>query len=123
MPSVWPPQKAPAPLAVLVSGGLDSAILLAEATKAYSPVYPVYVRVGSIWESVEYEFLTESLKDVRSRPEGAWQALAGSSATHVIVHERSYLEEGGPRLSDWLRTRGAQEVASFGPDRVFALRP
>jgi hypothetical protein len=71
----------------------------------------------------EYEFLTESLKDLRSRPDRAWQALAGSSATHVIVHESSYLEEGGRRLSDWLRTRGAQEVASFGPDRVFALRP
>jgi len=72
---------------------------------------------------VDYEFLTESLKDLRSRPDRAWQALAGSSATHVIVHESSYLEEGGRPLSDWLRTRGAQEVASFGPDRVFALRP
>jgi 7-cyano-7-deazaguanine synthase len=48
-------------IAVLVSGGLDSAILLAEATRIYSVVHPLYVRVGSVWESVEQEYLLRFL--------------------------------------------------------------
>nr|WP_261341236.1 7-cyano-7-deazaguanine synthase [Fimbriiglobus ruber] len=48
-------------MAVLVSGGADSAILLAEAARTYPAVYPLYVRVGSVWETVEYEFLLEFL--------------------------------------------------------------
>jgi hypothetical protein len=67
----------------------------------------------------DYEALTESLKDVATRPDRAWQAISASSATHVIVHEASYANDGGLRLSDWLRTRGAREVAVFGSDRVF----
>jgi hypothetical protein len=69
----------------------------------------------------EYETLTESLKDLATRPDRAWQAIAGSTATHAIVHEASYLEDGGARMSNWLRARGATEVASFGTDRVFVI--
>jgi hypothetical protein len=68
---------------------------------------------------LEYEVLTESLKDLATRPDRAWQAIAGSTATHAIVHEASYANDGGMRLSAWLRTRGAREVASFGTDHVF----
>jgi hypothetical protein len=69
----------------------------------------------------EYEALTESLKDVTARPDRAWQAIAASTATHLIVHEASYADDGGRRLSGWLRTRGAREVAAFGSDRVFVV--
>jgi hypothetical protein len=72
---------------------------------------------------LQYAQLTESLKDLASRPDRAWQALADSSATHVIVHEAFYTGDGGRRLSDWLTSRGAHEVAAFGPDRVFSLPP
>ena len=71
----------------------------------------------------EYEVLTESLKDLATRPDRAWQAVADSTATHAIVHEASYVDDGGMRISAWLRARGAREVASFGTDHVFALSP
>lgn len=59
-------QRSPSgPLAVLVSGGLDSAILLAEATRAYPVVHPLYVRVGSVWESVEQEYLLRFLAAIQ----------------------------------------------------------
>jgi hypothetical protein len=70
---------------------------------------------------LEYEFLTEALKDTATRPKRAWEVLAGSAATHVIVHEGSYTGDRGARLSDWLRARGATEVAKVAADRVFRL--
>jgi len=69
----------------------------------------------------DYGTLTESLKDVATRPDRAWETVLQSTATHAIVHEASYANDGGRRLSDWLRSRGAREVASFGSDKVFAL--
>ncbi len=45
------------PLAVLVSGGLDSAILLAEAAGTHPAVWPLYVRFGLAWEDVELTHL------------------------------------------------------------------
>src|SRR3954451_4240446 len=65
MPPPWPPATPPDPLAVLVSGGLDSAILLAEAARAYPAVHPVYVRVGSSWEGVEFDHLARFLAAIR----------------------------------------------------------
>lgn len=62
----WPPATATTPLAVLVSGGLDSAVLLAEAAAAYPAVHPIYVRAGSVWEDVEFEYLSRFLSAVRS---------------------------------------------------------
>lgn len=57
--------------AVLISGGLDSAILLGEFAREYREVHPLYVRAGHVWESVELEFLTRflaALGDRRPRP-------------------------------------------------------
>jgi 7-cyano-7-deazaguanine synthase len=45
------------PLAVLTSGGLDSAILLAESCRAHPRVTPLYVRFGLHWEDAEQEYL------------------------------------------------------------------
>lgn len=42
--------------AVLLSGGLDSAVLVAEESRRYR-VQPVYVSVGLAWESAELEVL------------------------------------------------------------------
>jgi 7-cyano-7-deazaguanine synthase len=53
----WPPTAPTLPLAVLVSGGLDSAVLLAEAARVYPAVYPIYVRTGLHWEPVERRHL------------------------------------------------------------------
>jgi 7-cyano-7-deazaguanine synthase len=62
----WPPPRAHSPLAVLASGGLDSAILLAEAARAYPAVHPLYVRTGLNWEAVEREYLGRFLSAIRS---------------------------------------------------------
>jgi 7-cyano-7-deazaguanine synthase len=52
---------SPAPLAVLVSGGIDSAVLLAEAARQRPAVYPLYVRFGLAWEEVELAHLRRFL--------------------------------------------------------------
>jgi 7-cyano-7-deazaguanine synthase len=55
--AAWPPATPTEPLAVLVSGGIDSAILLAEAVHAYPAVHPLFVRTGLIWEAAELDHL------------------------------------------------------------------
>jgi 7-cyano-7-deazaguanine synthase len=57
----WPPAGATNPLAVLVSGGIDSAVMLAEALAVYPAVYPVYVRSDTSWETVEFDHLNRFL--------------------------------------------------------------
>jgi 7-cyano-7-deazaguanine synthase len=54
-------------LAVLVSGGLDSAILVAEAAAAGADVHPLYVHHGLYWETVELASLRRYL-EVLERP-------------------------------------------------------
>lgn len=48
-------------LAVLISGGLDSAILLGDALRRQSAVMPIYVRFGLKWETVEFAYLQRYL--------------------------------------------------------------
>jgi 7-cyano-7-deazaguanine synthase len=64
--AAWPPSEPSGPLAVLVSGGLDSAILLAEAVRAYPAVFPLYVRTGLFWETVERQHLDRFLAAIRA---------------------------------------------------------
>ena len=51
-------------LAVLVSGGLDSAVLLGESLRTRPAVYPLYVRCGLFWEAVELDHLRRFLAAV-----------------------------------------------------------
>lgn len=53
-------------LAVLISGGLDSAILLGEAVRARKAVYPLYVRCGLFYEPVELRELRRYLRALRA---------------------------------------------------------
>lgn len=50
--------------AVLVSGGVDSAILCVELLKEYSGVHPIYVRFGLRWEEAELACLESFLNAV-----------------------------------------------------------
>jgi 7-cyano-7-deazaguanine synthase len=51
----------PANLAVLTSGGLDSAVLVADLQQQGSVVQPIYVRFGLAWEPVEEAHLRRFL--------------------------------------------------------------
>lgn len=53
--------------AVLVSGGLDSAILTAALCRDHSAVHPLFIRQGYHWEPVELAYLERFLKAV-ARP-------------------------------------------------------
>src|SRR2546423_14013466 len=48
-------------IAVLTSGGVDSAILLAESLKSHAPVWPLYIRSGLAWEEAELHYLSRFL--------------------------------------------------------------
>jgi 7-cyano-7-deazaguanine synthase len=52
-------------LAVLVSGGLDSAVLLGESLARHAAVHPLYVRSGLRWEAAESAHLRRFLDAVR----------------------------------------------------------
>jgi 7-cyano-7-deazaguanine synthase len=65
-PTAWPPAAPTTPLAVLVSGGLDSAVLAAEAARAYPAVFPLYVAAGLHWEAAEREHLARFLAAIRT---------------------------------------------------------
>jgi hypothetical protein len=68
-----------------------------------------------------YGRLTESLNDVATSPDRAWDAVVQSEATHLVVHEGFFRADFGRRVSDWARSHGAQELGTFGADRVFSL--
>lgn len=53
-------------LAVLVSGGLDSAVLLGELAQQYRRVQPLYIRHGLFWEQTELGCLRRFLDAIAS---------------------------------------------------------
>jgi 7-cyano-7-deazaguanine synthase len=55
-------------IGVLVSGGVDSAVLVADLGEDYSSVYPLFVRCGLFWEEAELAHLHRYLSAV-ARPE------------------------------------------------------
>ena len=61
-----PAVDASRPLAVLVSGGLDSAVLLAESLHRHPAVWPLYIQFGLFWEKVELHHLRRFLDTVRA---------------------------------------------------------
>ena len=73
---------------MLVSGGLDSAVLLAEAARAYPAVYPLYVRVGSFWEQAEEAHLRRFLA-----------AVAGPTLRPLVVLGQPVADLYGPHWS------------------------
>jgi len=49
---------------VLVSGGLDSCVMLAELACRYRTVYPVFIRQGLRWETIELHHLRRFLRAI-----------------------------------------------------------
>lgn len=60
-----PEPNRPGAAAVLVSGGLDSAVLLGELLRDHAAVHPLYMRSGHCWESAELEHLRRYLEALR----------------------------------------------------------
>ena len=54
-------------VAVLTSGGLDSAILISYLSKKYDSVYPIYIQSGHVWEGAELASLKRFLKTIRNQ--------------------------------------------------------
>lgn len=52
----------------LVSGGLDSCVLVAELAKRFRKVHPVYIRQGLIWERAELRHLRQYLRAIGVGP-------------------------------------------------------
>lgn len=46
----------------LVSGGLDSCVMLAALARRYRKVYPVFIRQGLVWEAAELAHLRKFLR-------------------------------------------------------------
>jgi len=56
------------PICVLVSGGLDSDVLLAEFALKYKKVWPLYIRQGLVWEKVELYWLAKFINELHRTP-------------------------------------------------------
>jgi 7-cyano-7-deazaguanine synthase len=86
-------------LAVLVSGGVDSAILLAEALQQSQAVYPLYIQAGHFWEPAERDHLDRLL-----------QALAGPALQPLQVLDVPVADLYGQHWS--FTGRGVPDAAS-----------
>jgi 7-cyano-7-deazaguanine synthase len=116
-------------LAVLCSGGLDSAVLLADARRGAEPVQPLYVRVGLAWEAEELAMLERLLQsqpfrglrplatlhlDMRDVYPSTHWAVRGEPPAFGTPDEDVYLE--GRNIV--LLTKAAVFMAREGPTRV-----
>jgi 7-cyano-7-deazaguanine synthase len=87
------------PACVLVSGGLDSAVLLRETLREYRRVRPLYVRSGLQWEKVERAALARVLRALR-RPGLLPLATIDVPMTDVIGGHWSATGRGTPGYDD-----------------------
>jgi 7-cyano-7-deazaguanine synthase len=104
-----------APLAVLISGGLDSAILLGEALQHQRTVHPLYVRNGLYWEPVELEHLRRFLSAVAGPTLQPLQILdlpvADLYAEHWSITGRGVPQAGSPDEAVFLPGRNVLLLA------------
>ncbi len=71
------------PTAVLMSGGLDSAVLLAEEAEREQVVQPIYISVGLAWEAAEKEAVRHFITSLGERPQMRPLALLSLDMTDV----------------------------------------
>ncbi len=100
-------------LAVLISGGLDSAILLGDALRRHAVVVPIYMRCGLYWEPVELAYLRRFL-----------DALRCPALKSLVVLEQPIVDVYGPHWSITgkdVPLIGTPEEAVFLPGRNVLL--
>ena len=100
-------------VAVLVSGGLDSAILVAELLRPGRVVHPIYVRFGLAWESVEEAHLQRFLATLE-RP--ALEPLTVLSAPITSVYGAHWSVSG-----DAVPDERTEDDAVYLPGRNLVL--
>lgn len=96
-----------ASVAVLASGGIESAAMLAELSGRARAVFPVYVRGGHFWEKAELYWLRRLLRSLRR------SSLKPLSILDLPIRD-CY------RSSDWSLT-GRRVPASDSPDEEVYL--
>ena len=73
-------------VAVLVSGGLDSAILVAELLRQGRTVHPIYMRFGLAWESAEEAHLRRFLETLEPSALGPLTVLSAPITSVYGAH-------------------------------------
>jgi 7-cyano-7-deazaguanine synthase len=101
------------PLAVLISGGLDSAILLGDALPRHRAVHPIFVHFGLCWEAVERTYLDRYLDALR-RPALAPLVVLDQPVADIYGAHWSITGEGVPDAT-------APDEAVFLPGRNVLL--
>jgi 7-cyano-7-deazaguanine synthase len=83
---------------VLLSGGLDSSVLVAALAEKGQEVHPVYVRSGLVWEEVELHWVRQFLSALRS---GAIKPLKEMSLPLEDIYH-SHWSTVGDHVPDYL---------------------
>jgi hypothetical protein len=76
----------------------------------------------SSWTPVDYVRVTVAARDPLRDAEGTLSALRAAGATHVVVHERAWPRDRGPRVTQRLLAAGASPVAKAGDVALLAVR-
>jgi 7-cyano-7-deazaguanine synthase len=88
------------PTAVLISGGLDSCILVSRLLSSGHVVHPLYVRSGLVWEAAEQTALRKYLARIQAPSLGALVTLdlplADVYGSHWSVTGQSTPDGGDP---------------------------
>ena len=113
--TIWPPTRPHVPLAVLCSGGVDSAVLLAEALTSYPSVHPLYIRTGMKWEDVELaqlrRFLDAVSRDVLRPLKILEQPIADVYGAHWSITGTDVPDENSPDKAVYLPGRNVLLLA------------
>lgn len=104
--AIWPTDLGNRKLAVLCSGGLDSAVLLGEACQRYDLVQPIYIATGSTWETLELSAIRQFIQathfsqmqplkiltvDTRDLYDNHWSHTGKNVPDHLSPDEAVYL--------------------------------
>lgn len=121
-PSVYAEVRALAPEAVLVELPLGETVWETRAMYYSTRHWRRLVNGYSGHFPRRYVTLRAALRRALQDPEGAWAAIEGSGATHVIVHEWAWIRRGVPRrITRLLEERGARRLGQFEGDVLLEL--
>jgi hypothetical protein len=127
---VYPPSRAPGVYRAVAE--LPQSAILAEFPLGYSDfdARAMFYSIGH-WRQLlngyagfyppHYGRLAVALSDVPQHPQVAWDALREGGATHVIVHEASYLGTSGPETTAALVQLGATQLFRDNADVLLVL--